>query len=69
MVELTVLCETRCEEAYERKMVKYTEKVVVGVPDCFPWRKDAEDSQINRYGECSASWESRLGAVRGLLED
>jgi len=40
---------------------KNTEKVVVGVPGCFPWRKDAEDSQINRYGECSASWESRLG--------
>ena len=25
MVELTVPWETRCEEAYERKMVKYTE--------------------------------------------
>ena len=38
MVELTVPWETRCEEAYERKMDKYTELqehcsiVVVGVP-------------------------------------
>ena len=44
MVELTVPWETRCDEAYERKMAKYTElhmnsaEVVVGVPGCFLWR-------------------------------
>ena len=42
MVELTVPWETRCEEAYERKMpsilnYKNSAEVVVGVPGYFPW--------------------------------
>ena len=48
---------------------KNSAEVVVGVPGCFPWRQDAEDSQLNRYGECQANWESKLETERGLQGD
>jgi len=39
MVELTVPWETRCEEAYGRKIHhKNSAEVVFGVPGCLPWR-------------------------------
>ena len=30
---------------------KNSAEVVVGVPGCFLWREDVEDSQLNRNGE------------------